>query len=339
MQTVSILIPNYNHALFLQQRIESVLNQTHQDFELIILDDCSTDHSKTIIESYRNHPKVRQIIYNQQNSGSVFKQWIKGIEMASGKYLWIAESDDYAAPTFLEETVRTLEQYPSAGMVFTDTTVVDVNGKKIKTTSETKKAAFQQLAAVGNTITQDHLGDFLISELVIENASCVLFRKSILQEIDFEELAQFTNTGDRFVYIGIALKAAIVHITQELNFMRWHEHNTTKKNFDNGNIHRDRLKVVLYYFNQLVDYQSNLRSVSKLYKNHFISFLTHGSAEANNSLLKKLKDCKEISGIPFYLLSGYASLLKNNRNQSGIIRSFYYRILTSFHLFDQDYQK
>ncbi len=339
MQTVSILIPNYNHALFLKQRIESVLHQTFQDFELLIMDDCSTDHSRQIIEEYRNHPKVSKIVYNEQNSGGVFKQWIKGIEMASGKYLWIAESDDYAAPTFLEETVQTLEEYPSAGMVFTDTTVVDVNGKKIKTTSETKKAAFQQLAAVGNTITQDHLGDFLISELVIENASCVLFRKSSLQEIDFEELAQFTNTGDRFVYIGIALKAAIVHIPQELNFMRWHEHNTTKKNFDNGNIHRDRLKVVLYYFNQLVDYQSNLRSVSKLYKNHFISFLTHGSEEANNSLLKKLKDRKEISRIPFYLLSGYVSLLKNNRNQSGIIRSFYYQILTSFHIFDQDYQK
>ena len=106
MQTVSILIPNYNHALFLQQRIESVLNQTYQDFELIILDDCSTDHSKTIIESYRNHPKVSQIIYNQQNSGSVFKQWRKGIELAIGEYIWIAESDDYAAVDFLQETVE-----------------------------------------------------------------------------------------------------------------------------------------------------------------------------------------------------------------------------------------
>ena len=48
--SVSVIIPNYNHALFLQQRIESVLNQTDQDFELIILDDCSTDYSREIIE-------------------------------------------------------------------------------------------------------------------------------------------------------------------------------------------------------------------------------------------------------------------------------------------------
>lgn len=77
MPTVSVIVPNYCHAPYLEQRIESILQQTFQDFELILLDDCSTDGSREILERYRNHPKVSGIFYNERNSGSPFKQWKK----------------------------------------------------------------------------------------------------------------------------------------------------------------------------------------------------------------------------------------------------------------------
>ena len=111
---VSVIIPNYCHARFLNRRIDSVLNQTYDDFEVIILDDCSTDNSRDIIETYRHHPRVSHIVYNEKNSGSTFVQWDKGFELAQGQYIWIAESDDEAAPTFLEECVTQLEKHPSA---------------------------------------------------------------------------------------------------------------------------------------------------------------------------------------------------------------------------------
>src|SRR3989442_15683408 len=98
--TGSVIVPNYNHASFLRLRIESVLVQTYQDYEVILLDDCSTDNSREILASYRNNPKVR-IEYNERNSGGVFKQWNKGVRMARGRYIWIAESDDYADACFL----------------------------------------------------------------------------------------------------------------------------------------------------------------------------------------------------------------------------------------------
>ena len=63
---VSVIIPSYNHEKFLKERIDSVLNQTFQDFELIILDDLSPDNSREIIESYRAHPKVSHIIFNEK---------------------------------------------------------------------------------------------------------------------------------------------------------------------------------------------------------------------------------------------------------------------------------
>src|ERR1700752_3159230 len=75
---VSVIIPNYNHATFLIERIDSILCQTFQDFELIILDDCSNDNSRSIIEKYHGHEKISHIIYNPTNSGSPFMQWQKG---------------------------------------------------------------------------------------------------------------------------------------------------------------------------------------------------------------------------------------------------------------------
>src|SRR5688572_15349118 len=96
MSLVSVIVPNYNHADFLQQRLESILNQTYQHFEVIILDDFSTDDSKDIIEKYRHNSKVTLISYSTKNMGSTFAQWNKGVEMASGEIIWMAESDDVA---------------------------------------------------------------------------------------------------------------------------------------------------------------------------------------------------------------------------------------------------
>lgn len=180
---VSVIIPNYNHASYLKQRIESVLHQTFQDFELIILDDCSTDQSKTIIESYRNHHKVSHVLYNQQNSGSVFKQWIKGIELCQGDYVWIAESDDYASEFFLQETLSALQNDASLGMVFTKSQAVNEKGETINNTWDAKENSIKKLASFGNVINKENAPLFLVSHMIVENASSVLFRKSQLMAV------------------------------------------------------------------------------------------------------------------------------------------------------------
>src|ERR1700691_397600 len=105
---VSIVIPNYNHARFLRNRVDSVLRQTFQDFELIILDDCSSDESRSVLSSYAADPRIK-IEFNASNSGSVFKQWNKGVKLGRGDYVWIAESDDYADQNMLKRLVTLLE--------------------------------------------------------------------------------------------------------------------------------------------------------------------------------------------------------------------------------------
>ncbi len=124
MPKVTVITPNYNHARYLPQRLESILNQTFQDFELIILDNASTDNSREVIESYKKDPRVRAI-FNAENNGSTFKQWNLGLSHANGEYIWFAESDDYADPTLLATLVDRLDRHPNVGLAFCQSWAVD----------------------------------------------------------------------------------------------------------------------------------------------------------------------------------------------------------------------
>src|SRR5579864_3099606 len=117
MPKVSVIVPNYNHARFLPRRIDSVLQQTFQNFELILLDDCSTDDSRSILSSYADDPRVR-IEFNEANSGSVFKQWNKGVRLAQGEYVWMAESDDYADNRLLQRLTAVLDAEPEVAYAY-----------------------------------------------------------------------------------------------------------------------------------------------------------------------------------------------------------------------------
>lgn len=77
---VSVIVPNYNHAPFLKDRLDSIFRQEFEDYEVILLDDCSTDGSREIIESYRDHEKVSHVVLNERNSGSTLDRKSVGRE-------------------------------------------------------------------------------------------------------------------------------------------------------------------------------------------------------------------------------------------------------------------
>jgi glycosyltransferase involved in cell wall biosynthesis len=104
MPKIRVIVPSYNHARFLRRRIDTILGQTFRDFELILVDDCSRDESCSIRRECSFDPRAR-LEFNAQNSGSPFKQRNKGVKLARGRHVWIAESDDYAEEHFLERLV------------------------------------------------------------------------------------------------------------------------------------------------------------------------------------------------------------------------------------------
>jgi len=125
---VTVYITNYNYEKFLKQSIESVLTQSMQNFELIIIDDGSIDQSKNIIEEYRNHEKI-SIIY-QQNKGLNITNNV-AMRTAQGKYLMRLDADDFLESTALEEMSNAMEADPKLGLIFPDYYYVDAVGAQI----------------------------------------------------------------------------------------------------------------------------------------------------------------------------------------------------------------
>jgi len=215
MSLVSIIIPNYNHSKYLQQRIDSVLNQTFQDIEVIILDDCSTDNSNEIIEQYRNHPKVAAIIYNEINSGTTFKQWNKGFGLAKGEYIWIAESDDWADSKFLETLIPEIEKDKQLGLIYCDSYLVEQDGEIRKIPGN------NTLTGYYNNGKQEIIKNF-IDGTAINNVSAVVFRKEKVFEAGLAP-ENFKLAGDWFFYVKLLLISDIRFVATKLNYFRQHQ--------------------------------------------------------------------------------------------------------------------
>ena len=214
---MSVIVPNYNHASFLKQRVDSILNQTYQDFELIILDDCSTDNSREIIETHRNNSKIRHIVYNDQNSGSPFKQWQKGIELAKGEFIWIAESDDWCEATFLEEMIPLLKD-ESIGLCFCGSNWVDDTGC-IKKDLSMYKESFRRKGKL-------EIINTLVKYNSIQNASAVLIRCELAKK-NLNKISQFKACGDWLFYVNILQDSDMIFNDRKLNNFRWYHNNTS----------------------------------------------------------------------------------------------------------------
>lgn len=220
MPRVSVIVPNFNHAPFLRQRIDSILNQSFQDMEVIVIDDCSSDDSREIIESYRNHPKVSQVVYNEQNSGSAFRQWDKGMALATGEWIWIAESDDWADARFLERMMEAVVQNPSSGLAYCRSYRIDELGKLLWEVPDEKTIELHQ----GETFIRETLSCY--NALV--NVSACLFKRSLFKP---EKVSLYENMrlcGDWLFYVLLAEQADVVEVKSPLNYCRRHGTNISE---------------------------------------------------------------------------------------------------------------
>lgn len=123
---VSIFIPAYNAEIFVRHAIDSVLSQTYSNFELIIIDDASTDDTGTIIDSYRDCPQVR-IYHNSTNLG-VARNWNLGVTLCRGDFIVRLDADDFYRADFLEKILDVFQQYPETEMVFTGVNLIYGDG-------------------------------------------------------------------------------------------------------------------------------------------------------------------------------------------------------------------
>ena len=274
---VSVIIPNYNHAAFLRQRIDSVLNQTFQDFELIILDDSSTDNSRDIISSYNGHPKISHIVLNEQNSGSPFLQWDKGINLARGRFIWIAESDDWCEPTLLEVLLEGIKQDPACVISYCQ--MYCVNDK-----NDIKWQSWhRQLSEVVDSAT--FIEDYLAVKVSIYNASMAIFKKDAYQGVTREYL-DYKFSGDHLFWIQIAMQGK-VHISGKLlNYFRKHDQDVSSKAYKSGLNFVEALRILNWmYDKKLISDRTYAAGFKKQFKAYWA--VRNSIDPVNNTLIKE----------------------------------------------------
>ena len=220
--TVSVVVPNYNHAKYLPQRMESILRQTYSDCEIIILDDASTDDSHAVIQNYLHIPEVR-FVPNAQNSGTTFAQWNKGVELARGKYVWIAESDDFAEPDLLEKLVPTLDKNPEVGIAYGQSRMVDQNGMEVMDTLARILEPLDRQRWNSSFVASgiEECRRYLLWVNTIPNASAVVFRKKTYLAAGKAD-SNFKLTGDWFMWVKMLLISDLGFYSGFVNSFRQH---------------------------------------------------------------------------------------------------------------------
>jgi len=225
---VSVVVPNYNYAQYIEERLTSICGQSVPIFELIILDDASTDDSLQKIFHWLSLSQTdARVVVNKTNSGNVFSQWRKGILLASGQYLWIAEADDLSDPDFLEAVLPPF--------VSDDVVLSYCESQQITSAGSVLAKNYHDYLS---TVSEEHWKNAYVEDGVEENKTALAIMNTIpnvsavlfdLEAIDsvfskyFDEISSFKKGGDWVVYFRTLFLGNIAFIPRSANRHRRHE--------------------------------------------------------------------------------------------------------------------
>ncbi|CAN7660029.1 glycosyltransferase [Rhizobium sp. LjRoot258] len=227
---VSIIVPNFNHAGYLRKRLESIYSQTYSNLEVILLDDCSNDESVAILKDYATrYPDKTICHFNEINSGGVFNQWKKGLELATGELVWIAESDDYCSDNFLEELVRCF-QNKAVKLAFAQTEFVRGNPPEKVWTSKEYLQDLGEGAWSRPFIRSAHsMVKFgWAVKNIVPNVSGAVFRHpGKLPLFEDPQWLSLRLCGDWIFYLSIVRGGLVAYNPRAINYYRQHASNTS----------------------------------------------------------------------------------------------------------------
>ena len=217
--TVSILIPTYNRQDLITETVQSALSQTYQDFEIVIVDNQSTDNTYQVcLDLAKTDPRIR-VYRNEENIGPV-RNWQRCAELANGKYGKILFSDDLMYPKFIEKTLPFLENNSDVGFIFTTA--------KVGTDEINSKEAYQYQK--GLVKSSKYLTDILLNFYPFSFSPCsALFRigdlrKNIFDHIPSSKISDFSDHGAGPDLLLMLLTAQnykfVAHIPEPLSFFR-----------------------------------------------------------------------------------------------------------------------
>ena len=231
---VSVIVPNYNYVRYIEKRIDSIVKQTYPIYELIILDDASTDGSAEVIEKKlaevkAKYPELKvQFVRNEENSGKAMAAWKKGWELATGDYIWIAEADDLSGRKFLEEVMEGFRD-PEVVLSYTESAIINSVGLMIapnfRWSRDKEKTGHYKTDYTKGGRTE--IEEIMAVRCTIPNVSAVVLKKKEIFLEYLEESLKFNQVGDWYFYLRVLENGKISYNHKSLNKFRVHKDSKT----------------------------------------------------------------------------------------------------------------
>ncbi|WP_159996052.1 glycosyltransferase [Roseomonas sp. 18066] len=292
---VTVIVPNFNHARFLPQRLDSILAQGYRNLELLVLDDASTDDSAAVIERYRQaHPDKIRVLANAQNSGNVFRQWKRGIAEARGALIWICESDDFAEPDFLENLVPVfLDESVMIG--FGRIQFADRDGKPYAGLDAYRERAEPGIWGASLTRPAKTWFDngFGVSNIIPNVGGCLIRRQPIEEPI-WQEATTYRILGDWYLYAMLARGGSIAFEPQAVSYFRQHGQNTSVSSFTTAAYYTEHERLLCLLRQRWGVSDSTVRRFSDGLRRQF----EHAGAAASLGSLDRVYDTENVLATP-----------------------------------------
>lgn len=217
---VTIAIPTYNRAELLRASLRSALDQTYQDFEVLVLDNASTDNTEAVVKSFRD--RRLKYVRNATNIG-LFRNWNRAIELNRSPYLVIFQDDDELLPDFISESVAALERNPTAGFSFTLAGGIDLNSEPVALPGE-----YPRDGLIAGT---DYLYAIVNGANWVIHASTVLMRSAVLDEVGPFDTPHSNHSIDINLYYRMMVSYDVVLIPSLLGRVRVHAGRDSQRRF------------------------------------------------------------------------------------------------------------
>jgi hypothetical protein len=252
---VSVLVQTYNQAPYLSASIDSLLSQTLQDLELIVVDDYSTDRTAEVLKQYQGSSRVA-LVHNELNLGQ-HASTNRLLPALRGDFILFASGDDVYYPTFLERAVRAIEPCSTAGLVHVNGHFIDAAGGVLGLISESTIYAADVRAqlAHGYCLPGTEFFDWLLQgNLVASHSACLVRRTSIQRAGPFDE--RLPHRADWDMWLRIAVKDDAAYLAEPLVALRRHERSASVNLQYSGESERDLVRLAAKLLTEYpTDYQ------------------------------------------------------------------------------------
>lgn len=217
---VSIVFTSYNHKEYLRQALDSLINQTYSNLEIIIIDDCSTDGSQEILKEYEHHENIN-LKLQIKNSGSYVKASNFGASFASGEYILFAQCDDFAEAHQIETLIKEFENNPSVGVVFSKSQLVDEKGIVFTDDFVGREKSFKEAVSKTSFISGGQMKEFLSFSCVIPNLSAALIKRELFEKVNGLS-DKYLVVADWEFWLDMTEVTDFCYVAEPLNYFRQH---------------------------------------------------------------------------------------------------------------------